>query len=446
MKASVLRLAQAFAHNRPHLVHKGCLTPFVPAAEYAARRIKILEGMRPGSVAIFPGNDTHYASGGVFYKFRQDPNLQYLVGAIEPSACLVLQKPASNGVDSSRQLLFVEPKDPTAERWEGERVGPELATELFGIETLSRDKLESFVERMIGAADIVYVDSQPSAVARAPRFFTQPFLSKLYSRSTVYSSSPLVDPVRAVKSENEIDCLRRACEISALAFNQAYTMPFASEHDLHAFLEFEFRVGGCESEAYLAVVAGGAHALTIHYVRNDDLLRDGELVLVDAGGRYGGYCADISRAWPVNGKFSGPQRDLYEAVLNVNKACIDKCAARENMSLYDLHRFSEGQLRTELANIGLCLSQKLLREVYPHMIGHNLGLDVHDGPATTRPLQVNQVVTIEPGVYFPIDDRIPKHFQGIGIRIEDNVVVGRDAPEILTIDCKKEICDLERAS
>jgi intermediate cleaving peptidase 55 len=222
-------------------------------------------------------------------------------------------------------------------------------------------------------------------------------------------------------------------------------MQFFKEADLHAFLDYQFRINGCEMSAYLPVVASGSHALTIHYTRNDDVLRNGELVLVDAGGKFGGYCADISRTWPVDGKFSGPQRDLYQAVLNVNKACIDLCVASNGLSLSDIHRKSEDLLYTELLNAGMNISRSQLRELYPHYIGHNLGIDVHDlkTASTLDPLKPNQVVTIEPGVYVPQTDQWPKHFQGIGIRIEDNVVVGESSVEVLTVDAYKEINEIE---
>jgi intermediate cleaving peptidase 55 len=186
------------------------------------------------------------------------------------------------------------------------------------------------------------------------------------------------------------------------------------------------------------------HALTLHYTRNDDVLRDGDLVLVDAGGRYGGYCADISRTWPVNGKFTGPQRDLYQAVLNVNKACIELCTESSGYSLSDLHAKSEELLYSELTNAGLKLTRHQLRELYPHYIGHHLGLDVHDlNSSKLDPLKSNQVVTIEPGVYVPDTPKWPSHYRGIGIRIEDNVVIGPESYENLTIDALKEIEDIE---
>lgn len=437
---------QALHLNRPHLVGAGFLTPNITAAEYASRRQKLLQSMQPDSLAIVGGNRVQFASPSVFYPFRQDPNFQYLTGFLEPDSCLVLYKDKQS---NSQELLFVPEKDEFAEKWEGDRTGTVEARKQFEIEAvLPNTQIRDTLRTLIGAAHAVYCDTDPAVTVRQGKFFNHelPALASAKIRASEPTATQMVHKLREFKSEAEIDCLRTAGEISAQAYNLAYKQEFISEHQLHAYLDFMFKQGGCESDAYLAVVAGGSHALTIHYVRNDALLNDGDLVLVDAGGRYGGYCADISRTWPVNGKFSDPQRDLYEAVLQTEKECIALCTTKTNFSLYDLHRASEISLRTNLKNAGLDLSAQQLSIVYPHMIGHQLGLDVHDialRESNLKPLRANQVVTIEPGVYVPYDDQFPKHFQGIGIRIEDNIVVG-DTYENLTQDCLKEVADVER--
>lgn len=439
-----MSFGQALAANRPHLVQKGFLTPLIPLSEYAGRRTRVLDAMPPRSLAIFPGNQTHFATPSVFYPFRQDPNLQYLTGFLEPNACLLLYKA---GNSSTTSVLFANEKDEFAEKWEGERTGTKLIPETFGVDvslSSSPVQLRDAIANLLNDVDNIFVDTDPKATVRYGPFFNHE-MPQILGRRVVRPVGPLVDPLRLIKSENEIDCMRTAAEISAAAYNQAFKLPFKSEHQLHAYLDFMFKQGGCETDAYLAVVAGGPHALTIHYVRNDDVLRDGELVLVDAGGRYGGYCADISRTWPNNGHFTEPQRDLYEAVLAVEKECIKLCTESSGLTMYDLHRHSVMAMQRELTNAGLALSPTLVSEVYPHSIGHNLGLDVHDGSAPhNAKLKANQVTTIEPGVYVPADDRFPKHFHGIGIRIEDNVAVGKDNYEVLTEDTLKEVEDLER--
>lgn len=442
----VRSLGQALFDNRPHLVGKGCLTPLVTAGEYAQRRRKLMDLMQPNSLAIFAGNTLQYASPSVFYPFRQDPNFQYLTGFLEPQACLLLRKTADGSADET--TLVVPEKDDLAEKWEGERTGSEQAREVFGIDDVrSNASLRETVTRLVDSVATVYADTSPQVTMRQVPFFSQELAKLVHPKLASVPASHLAMTLREIKSEAEIDCLRVAAEASSEAYNAAYGQNFSAEAQLQSYLGFMFKQHGCESDSYYPVVAGGSHALTIHYVRNDDLLSPGDLVLVDAAGRYGGYCADISRTWPVNGKFTQPQRDLYEAVLETEKQCIQQCTVESGMSLYDLHVYSEAKLRENLANMGLKLSANDLRVVYPHMIGHQLGLDVHDislPNSATQRLRANQVITIEPGVYVPFSDKFPQHFQGIGIRIEDNIVIGTQAYENLTESCLKEVADVQR--
>lgn len=438
------KLGQALHENRPHLVGSGFLTPLVTAKEYAVRRKGIFDQMALNSLAIYGGNRIQFATPSVFYPFRQDPNFQYLTGFLEPDSCLLLHKRGRE----EEAILLVPEKDEFSEKWEGERTGSKRAAGIFEISSvLSNKQLYETVKALIGAASTVYCDTDPKITVRQGPFFNHELPALVSAKLNSVPASHLAQKLREIKSEAEIDCLRTAGEISAAAYNNAYKQQFISESQLHTYLDFMFKQGGCESDAYLAVVAGGDHALTIHYVRNDDLLKDNDLVLVDAGGRFGGYCADISRTWPVNGRFTEPQRDLYSAVLSTEEECIAKCTVDSQFSLFDLHRFSEKSLQVNLKNVGFDLSLTQINAVYPHMIGHQLGLDVHDislPGSSSQPLRANQVVTVEPGIYVPHDDQFPKHFQGIGIRIEDNVAVGPSNPEVLTAECLKEIDELER--
>jgi len=202
---------------------------------------------------------------------------------------------------------------------------------------------------------------------------------------------------------------------------------------------------GCETTAYPPVIAGGRNASIIHYIRNNDVLNDGELVLVDAGGEYGGYIADITRSWPISGKFSDPQRDLYEAILQVQRSSISLCRESADMTLDKIHRITENGLRDALKLLGFDTSGDAVQVLFPHHVGHYIGLDVHDCPGQSRtmPLRAGHCVTIEPGIYVPDDERWPEHFRGIGIRIEDSVCVQDDSPLVLTTEAVKEIVDIE---
>jgi intermediate cleaving peptidase 55 len=220
---------------------------------------------------------------------------------------------------------------------------------------------------------------------------------------------------------------------------------WTSEKDLAAFLEYSYQTSGLDGQAYIPVVAGGSKGLLIHYVLNNAPLKADELVLVDAGGEYGTYITDITRTWPVSGKFSPAQRDLYNAVLTAQRSSISLCRASANLTLDQLHSITERALREQLDLLGFDLGGNAMDVLFPHHVGHYIGLDVHDVPGYPRNvvLKEGHCITIEPGVYVPDDERFPAHFRGLGIRIEDSVAVGDDNPLILTTEAVKEVDDIE---
>lgn len=257
--------------------------------------------------------------------------------------------------------------------------------------------------------------------------------------------NPLMNSLRVIKSEAEIANMRKAGKISGRAFTDAMRQEFTLEKDLGAFMDYKFRTGGCEATAYVPVVAGGKNALAIHYVQNNAVLKEEDIVLVDAGGEYGGYIADITRSWPVNGKFSAAQKELYEAILKVQRTGIALCRESSNMSLDDIHDVTQNGLKAALESLGFNVSGGAMDILFPHHVGHYIGLDVHDCPGYTRSvaLKTGHCVTIEPGIYVPDDERWPIRFRGMGIRIEDSVCVQEDTSLVLTVEAVKEIVDIE---
>lgn len=256
-----------------------------------------------------------------------------------------------------------------------------------------------------------------------------------------------MNSLRVLKSDAEIANMCLAGRASALAFTDAMKLHYTKEKDLAALLEYNFRVNRCDGMAYVPVVAGGRNALSIHYVRNDDVLREEEMVLVDAGGEYGGYITDITRTWPVNERrrFSDAQRDLYEAVLEPQKKVVELCHAKRGVCLDDLHNVAETALRGNLKSLGFDTSNDAISVLFPHHVGHHIGLDVHDAPGFSRKekLACGMCITVEPGVYVPDDERWPKHFRNIGIRIEDSVCVQKDHPMVMTAEAVKEVAEIQ---
>lgn len=460
------KLGQPSHETRPHVIPApGDLTPGITALEYFDRRLKFIQGLPQNSVTILLGHQVQYSSGSVFYDFQQNNDLYYLTGWLEPNSIAVLEKVGNRGTDEDLVFhMLVPEKNPQVEIWEGERSGLQGCYEFFNpdeVEDITNAK--SYLTKLIKRNKFVFADKLviqesslffPLSNSNTNKDSISQVLKSNGSGKVIKPVNNLIANMREFKSPAEVKVMHKAGKISSQAINKAMakvsTQEIQSEKTLGAYLQYEFIRGGCSNQAYIPVVASGENSLIIHYTRNDDLLYEGEMTFIDAGGKLGGYCSDISRTWPNSGKFSQPQKDLYEIVLNVNKTCIDKCYEDNQMSINDLHEFSVTKLLgnlKQLPGFSHTTKSELTRYLYPHYIGHHLGLDLHDIPSVSKfkTLQTNNVVTIEPGIYIPKDDRFPKHFQGIGIRVEDDVVVGKSSSEILnlTSGCVKEIPDIE---
>ena len=319
-------------------------------------------------------------------------------------------------------------------------------------ETGDIGNLRKLLTPLVDDASHVYTDiTSPPANAstllqflRGPSSRPQDF-SEMIETKKVIALRPIMNDLRVTKSAAEVENMRRAGRASGRAFTETMRQTFTHEKHLDAFLGYRFKANGCDRTAFEPVAAGGENALSIHYVRNDDVLRDGRLVLADAGGEYGGYISDITRTWPVNGKFTAAQRDLYEAVLTVQRSCIKECREDKHTSLELLHQKAERELKEELKQLGFDMSSNAINVLLPHHLSHYVGLDLHDcvGYSKKATLEPGQCITIEPGVYVPLDDRFPKHFQGMGIRIEDSICVQEGGPLVLTTEAVKEVDDIE---
>jgi intermediate cleaving peptidase 55 len=457
VNAADLSFGQPVHETHPHLLQPGELTPGITAQEYADRRTRLAAQLPPRAVAIVAASDIQFRSGSAFYEFHQDPDFFYLTGFNEPEALAVIGKDET-GTDHTFHL-YVREKDPKAEIWDGARSGTQAARDVFNAdETGDIARLKSVLPDLVGEASQVFTDittpdtsGQQSALRRflygpSSRKTTE-FAEMVQSTSSnkVNRLRPLLNDLRAIKSSAEIEVMRKAGRASGRAHTDAMRRAWTRERQLDAYLRYRFVADGCDTIAFEPVVAGGRNALSIHYVRNDDVLQDDELVLIDGGGKYGGYIADITRTWPVGGKFGDAQRDLYQAVLNVQRSLISMCRAAANVSLDRLHAIAEECLSRELRQIGFDTSNKQIETLFPHHLGHYIGLDVHDTVGYTRKtvLREGHCITVEPGVYVPDDDRWPRHFRGMGVRIEDSVSVQEDSPYLLTAEAVKEVVDIE---
>ncbi|KAI4198488.1 MAG: hypothetical protein LQ346_002763 [Caloplaca aetnensis] len=427
------------------------VTPGITALEYAQRRSRLASKLPKDGVALLAASELKFRSGPVFYEYHQDSDFFYLTGFNEPEAVAVIRKATSDGDHVFH--LFVRAKDPKVEQWEGSRSGTQAALDVFNAdETGDIKDIERNLPKIIGDASEVYTDASPStptsAFARLLSSRSPPKsegLAKILDQATVKPLRNILNDLRNIKSDAEVANMRKVGQASGRAFTEAMRQAWTTEKDLHAFLEYSFKRKGCDTSAYVPVVAGGKNASQIHYVRNDDVLLESDLVLADAGGEYGNYITDITRTWPVSGTFTPPQKDLYNAVLATQRACISLCRANASNSLDQLHQTAEGMLKESLSQLGFDMSGDALETLFPHHLSHYIGLDVHDTPGQSRktPLVAGQCVTVEPGIYVPDTDRWPGGFRGIGIRIEDSICVQEEHPLVLTTEAVKEVDDIE---
>jgi Xaa-Pro aminopeptidase len=432
---------------------------------YASRRRQLAESVRArgGGIVIVHTAPEVARNRDSHYPYRWDSYFYYLTGFTEPEATLVLRVDAT-GHEST---LFCRAKDEEREIWDGYRYGPEQARSHFGFDrSLSTDQLEAEMPALIADARAVFTQ-----VGGAHDAHTSRWLDTVRSRARLGVSVPdaiwdvrkIIDDMRLLKDAYEVDLMRRAAQISAAAHRRAmsFCAPGRFEFEIEAELLHEFTRCGAPSPAYGSIVASGRHACVLHYRANDAKMRDGDLLLIDAGCELAGYASDITRTFPVNGRFTGPQRVLYDIVLEAQKAAI--AVTRAGAHFNEPHDAAVRVLAQGLIDCGLIsgpLDQAIesgsYRRFYMHRTSHWLGMDVHDcgdyrepiGPdgGSNRPwrvLQPGMVLTIEPGLYVRAADDHPGHFHDIGIRIEDDALVTAQGCEILTAEVPKDAQAIE---
>ncbi|XP_007502625.1 xaa-Pro aminopeptidase 3 isoform X4 [Monodelphis domestica] len=404
---------------------------------------------------ILLSNPTFYMSNDIPYTFHQDNNFLYLCGFQEPDSILVLQSLPDKELPAHKAVLFVPRRDPSRELWDGPRSGADGAVALTGVdEAFPLEEFKHLLPKLTAETSTVWYDWNKPSHSQLHCDYMHPLTeAKARSKNRVRTVQHLVQHLRLIKSPAEIALLQGAGRLTSQAFIE--TM-FASkapmdEAFLYAKFEFECRARGADILAYPPVVAGGNRSNTLHYVKNNQIIKDGEMVLLDGGCEFSGYVSDITRTWPVNGRFSAAQAELYEAVLDIQKACLALCCPGTSLeNIYNLMLNLIGQKLQELRVLTRLRADnifKAARKYCPHHVGHYLGMDVHDTPDVSRslPLQPGMVVTIEPGIYISEDDRDAcERFRGLGVRIEDDVLVTQDSPLILSADCPKELRHIEQ--
>ncbi|HEX4880957.1 MAG TPA: Xaa-Pro aminopeptidase [Porticoccaceae bacterium] len=426
--------------------------------EFARRRRDLMAMMGRNSIAVLTAAPERVRSRDTHFPYRQDSDFHYLSGFPEPEAVLVLLPKRREG----EFILFCRERDRAREIWDGYRAGPEGAREHYGADdAFPVADIDDILPGLLEGRDRVYY-----ALGRNRAFDTQmlDWLDGIRARARSGAVPPeefvdldhLLHEMRLFKSAKELGVMRKAGAISARAHCRAMraARPGLYEYQLQAEIEHAFASEGARHPAYGSIVGGGANACVLHYVDNSALLQDGDLVLIDAGCEYQHYAADITRTFPVNGRFSAPQQALYEVVLAAQLAAID--AVRAGNHWDEPHKatvrvITEGLVELGLlkGNVGELIERNAYAEFYMHRAGHWLGMDVHDVgdykvDGEWRTLEPGMVMTVEPGIYVAPDHRkVAKKWRGIGIRIEDDVAITRKGPEVLTAGVPKTIADIE---
>ncbi|MCP9495237.1 MAG: Xaa-Pro aminopeptidase [Pyrinomonadaceae bacterium MAG19_C2-C3] len=419
---------------------------------------ELMRRLTANDIAIIPGALETVRSNDTNHRYRQSSDFYYLTGYDEPEAIAVI-RPAH---EEHPYILFVRPRDAEKEVWDGERAGVEGAKEIYGAdEAFPIAEFEAKLpELLTGRSNLIYrLGTHPNLdqnVIKHLALLRAMTRKGIVAPLTVTDTATVIHEMRVTKTDDELKLIERAAQISAEAHVAAMKAikPGMYEYEVEALVEYVFRKNGCDAASYGSIVGGGNNATVLHYVRNDRELKDGDLVLLDAGAEYKSYAGDITRTFPVNGKFTEAQREIYELVLEAQTACV--AGVRPGISMDELYNLSVEILTAGMIRLGLLEGDaaKLIEEgahkkFYMHKLGHFIGMDVHDVGAyyrdgKPRPLEAGIVVTIEPGLYISQEaENVPDKYRGIGVRIEDNVVVTTEGGRVLTGDVPKSVEEIE---
>ena len=430
----------------------------IKKAEYSRRRRKLMNYMGDNSIAILPSNLEQQRSRDTDYRFRQHSDFHYLSGFPEPDAVAVLLP----GREQGEYILFCREKDEVMETWHGRRFGQQGAIKQFGCsDAFPIDDIDEILPGLMEGRERIYYEfgDHPEFDNRVMGWISSlrgKVKNGAHPPGELIDLSHVLHDMRLFKSPAEIKLMAQAAEISADAHMQAMKAckPGLTELDIEAELKYRFARAGARHEAYNSIVAGGENACVLHYVENDCELKDGELLLIDAGAELQGYAADITRTFPINGSFTQEQKQVYQWVLKANKAAIKE--VKPGNSWMAPHDKAVKILTQGLIEMGILkgkldklVDEEAYKSFYMHKTGHWLGLDVHDVgdyliEKEPRILEAGMVLTVEPGLYFaPKTKGLDKKWWGIGIRIEDDVLVTKKGHQVLSKKAIKEIDEIE---
>ena len=426
-------------------------------SEFERRRAALSKAIGD-AVAVFPSAPVALRSNDTTYAFQQDPDFYYLSGFNEPHSVIVIAPNAD-----TKSVIFVQAHDREREIWEGWRLGIERAAAELGFDAAYPiGELDERLPKLLDTSDNLYYNLG-GGEDFTRRIYEHVRHARIARRRADRAAINLLDPsallheMRVIKSPAEIAGLRRAVEISAAGHlaGMRHARPGMHEYEVQAIIEFTFKSRGAQSVAYETIVGGGANAICLHYTNNRQRIPDDALVLVDAGAQVDFYNGDITRTWPISGRFTAEQRAVYDIVLAAQKAALDLCKPGSKLNT-DINDAAQRVMVEGLLSLGLVsgspesvVESGAHKPFLPHRVGHFLGLDTHDvgwyrSGGNWRPLQAGMVITIEPGLYIGADLDVDRRFAGIGVRIEDDVLITDSGHEILSGDLPKDAAHIER--
>lgn len=433
----ILDFGQPTPASHPQLMKEGEITPGISTEEYISRRKRLLELIPEKSLAIIAAAPVKMMTDVVPYTFRQDADYLYLTGSQQPGGVAVLS-------DEFGLCMFMPEAKAHDVVWQGQIAGVDAAMEIFKAErAYPMSKLDKILPDMIKRSSKLFHNK----LTATPAYTDLDTFQKAAHVGKVSDLSTFTHELRWVKSPAELKLMKESAAIAcqALLHTMLHSKIYPHESMLSAKVEYECRTRGAQRMAFNPVVGGGPNGSVIHYSRNDQKIEDGDLVLMDVGCELHGYCSDLTRTWPPCGSFSSIQEEVYDVILQTNKECMGLC--KPGASIRHIHNYSVEMLHKGLTEIGILKRDdfRSYHQLNPTSIGHYLGMDVHDSSMISydRPLKPGVVITIEPGIYVPSSFDGPERYQGIGIRIEDEVLITESGCEVLTGSMPKEIKHIE---
>jgi Xaa-Pro aminopeptidase len=418
---------------------------------------EFMRRMDQKSVAIIPSAREATRSNDTQYRFRQDSDFYYLTGFEEPDSIAVIAPGREH-----KYTLFVRPRDPEQEIWVGRRAGVEGAKSEFGAhESFPIAEFDEKLQDILDGAEKLYYrlgvhsDLDSKIIQRIAQM-------RALNRKPIHPPRTIIDPativheMRVLKSPEEIELMQKAADIAAEAHVEAMktVRPGMKEYEVEAQIEQVFRRRGAAGPSYTSIIGAGENATVLHYINNDGELRDGDLLLVDAGAEYKGYASDITRTFPINGRYSDAQREIYDLVLETQVSCVEMVrpgVTHDKLKAHSVEMLTEGMVRLGLlkGKPADLIKEEKYKQFYMHGLGHLLGIDVHDVgiyyyDKQSRALEPGVVMTVEPGLYIsPNTKDIPEQYLGIGVRIEDDVLCTANGPRVLTNKVPKQAEEIE---